>query len=160
MSEQEPTDEAQTPGEAEAQPPAEAEPQPPAAPPEARPPDSYRGAVGNTRSVGLSILWAILTIGIYTYIWVFKTHKEMHQYTGNGVGGWLGFIIYFIFSPITWFLVPSEIKNMYEQDGRDSPVGPWRGLWFLLPLIGAFIWFIPVQGALNDFWESKGAPAP
>ncbi len=121
---------------------------------------SHRGQVGETRSVGLSILWAILTIGIYTYIWVFKTHKEMHQYTGNGVGSWLGFIIYFVFSPITWFLVPSEIKNMYEQDGRTSPVGPWRGLWILLPIIGAFFWFMPVQGALNDFWESKGASAP
>ena len=53
------------------------------------------------------------------------------------MGGWLGLIIYFVFAPITWFLVPSEIKNMYEQDGRNSPVGAWRGLWFLLPIIGA-----------------------
>ena len=153
MSEQEPPEEAQIPAEVEqtdAPPPAVA----------AEPPNTYRGEVGETRSIGLSILWAILTIGIYTYIWVFKTHKEMHAYTGNGVGGWLGFIIYFVFAPITWFLVPSEIKSMYEQDGRNSPVGAWRGLWFLLPIIGDFFWFIPVQGALNEFWESKGAPAP
>jgi hypothetical protein len=28
----------------------------------------------------------------------------------------------------------------------------------LLPIIGQFVWFIKVQGALNRYWESKGAP--
>jgi hypothetical protein len=27
----------------------------------------------------------------------------------------------------------------------------------LLPLIGFIIWVVKVQGALNRFWESKGA---
>ena len=141
-------------------PPTEPEqpPEPPA--PAAQPASSDGRPIGETRSVGLSILWAILTLGIYTYIWVFKTHREMHEHTDRGVGGWLGFIIYFVFNPITWFLVPAEIKDMYERDGRESPVGPWRGLWVFLPIIGAFFWFIPVQDALNDYWMSKGAPAP
>jgi hypothetical protein len=26
-----------------------------------------------------------------------------------------------------------------------------------LPLVGYFVWTIKVQGALNDFWRSKGA---
>jgi hypothetical protein len=117
-----------------------------------------RGPVGNTRSIGLSILWAILTLGIYTYVWVYRTQKEINTYSGQGVGGVLGLVIYLLLAPVTWFLVPSEVKGMYEQDGRECPVSGWRGLWWLLPLIGAFMWFIPVQGALNDFWESKGAP--
>lgn len=156
MSEQEPPNET-PPNETRA--PAE-EPALPAEQPSAPPAAAAGGPVGNTRSVGLSILWAILTLGIYTYIWVFRTHHEMKEYTGDGVGSWLGFIIYLVFAPITWFLVPAEIKSMYERDGKTSPVGPWRGLWVLLPLIGPFFWFIPVQGALNDFWMSKGAPAP
>ncbi|MFN8188695.1 MAG: DUF4234 domain-containing protein [Gaiellales bacterium] len=119
-----------------------------------------RGPVGNTRSIGLSILWAILTIGIYTYIWVFRTQEETRRFTSNGLGGVLGLVVYLVISPVTWFVVPSEIKAMYEQDGRESPVTGWWGLWVLLPLIGAFVWFIRVQGALNDFWQSKGAPAP
>lgn len=119
-----------------------------------------RGQVGETRNVALSIVWAIITLGIYTYIWTFRTHREIQDYSGSGVGGWLGFIIYFVFSPITFFLIPSEIKNMLERDGRESPVTAWRGLWFLLPIIGAFFWFIPIQNALNDFWMSKGATAP
>jgi hypothetical protein len=121
---------------------------------------SARGPVGNTRSIGLSILWAILTLGIYTYIWVFRTQEELRRYTGNGLGGVLGLVVYLVISPVTWFVVPSEIKGMYEQDGRESPVTGWWGLWFLLPIVGAFVWFIRVQGALNDFWQSKGAPAP
>lgn len=36
-----------------------------------------------------------------------------------------------------------------------SPVKGVNGLWFLLPLIGALIWFFKVQGALNEFWTSN-----
>ncbi len=31
------------------------------------------------------------------------------------------------------------------------------GLWLLLPIVGAFVWFFKVQGALNRYWEGKGA---
>jgi hypothetical protein len=47
---------------------------------------------------------------------------------------------------------------MYEDlDGGTSPVRGTTGLWFLLPLLGPLIWFVKVQGALNRYWESKGA---
>ena len=50
---------------------------------------------------------------------------------------------------------------MYEDlDGERSPVSGIYGFWFLLPLISHLIWFIQVQGALNRYWEGKGAPAP
>jgi hypothetical protein len=115
------------------------------------------GTVGNTRSVGLSILWAILTLGIYTLVWAFRTHKEIFNYTGRGVGAVVGLVIYILVSPVTYFLVPSEINAMYREDGKASPVTGWWGLWILLPLVGLFVWFIAVQRALNAFWESKGA---
>ena len=66
-------------------------------------PQLQRGPVGNTRSIGLSILWAILTLGIYTFVWTYKTQEEIRRYSG---------------------------------------------------------WFVKVQGALNRYWESKGAPPP
>ena len=120
-----------------------------------------RGTVGHTRSVGLSILWAVLTLGIYTFIWTYKTQEEIKRYSGHGVGGVLGLVIYILIAPVTFFVVPSEVRYMYEDldDGR-SPVSGIYGLWFLLPLIGPLIWFIQVQGALNRYWQAKGAPPP
>jgi hypothetical protein len=119
-----------------------------------------RGPVGNTRSVGLCILWAIITLGIYTFFWVYRTQEEMKRYSGNGIGGVLGLVIYILISPVTWFVVPSEVRSMYEDlDGEHAPVRGTTGLWMLLPIVGAFVWFIKVQRALNRYWISKGATA-
>ena len=119
---------------------------------------SLRGPVGNTRSIGLSILWAILTLGIYTFVWVYKTHNEIERYGGNGIGGVVGLVVYILISPVTYFVVPSEVRHLYEDlDGGTSPVRGITGLWFLLPLIGTIVWFVKVQGALNRYWESRGA---
>ena len=92
-----------------------------------------RGPIGNTRSVPLSMVWFILTLGIYSFIWVYRTHKEIQEYSGEGVGGWLGFIIYFIFTwvglagVVTWFIIPSEIKTMMEAEGEESSVSGTTG---------------------------------
>jgi hypothetical protein len=119
---------------------------------------SARGPVGETRSVGLSILWMILTLGIYGLYWTYKTQEEVKRYSGHGIGGVLGLVIYLVISPVTFFVVPSEVRYMYEDlDGGNSPVRGIYGLWILLPLIGPIIWFVQVQGALNSYWESKGA---
>ena len=52
---------------------------------------------------------------------------------------------------------------MYRKDGRESPVTGWTGLWlfpFGFLIVTAIVWFVKVQGALNDYWEAKGVPAP
>ena len=98
---------------------------------------SARGPVGETRSVGLSILWFILTIGIYGIYWVYKTQEEVRRYSRNGIGGVLGLVIYILISPVTFFIVPSEVRYMYEDlDGGQSPVRGIYGLWILLPISG------------------------
>ena len=118
---------------------------------------SNTGPLGQPRGIGFAILMAIITLGIYSLYWVFKTQDEVKNHSGEGVGGVLGLVIYILVSPVTWFLVPSEVGKMYQQDGRTAPFTGWTGLWLLLPIVGAFVWFIKIQGALNRYWESKSS---
>jgi hypothetical protein len=131
---------------------------PPAPPVEAGARAQAQGPVGETRSIGKCILLAIVTLGIYAFYWTYKTHDEIKRYSGNGVGGVVGLVIYFVLSPVTWFIIPSEVRYLYEEiDGKHSPVRGTTGFWMLLPIVGAFVWFFKVQGALNSYWESHGA---
>ncbi len=119
---------------------------------------SSRGPVGETRSVGLSILWFILTLGIYGIYWVYKTQEEVKRYSGNGVGGVLGIVIYILISPVTFFIVPSEVRYMYEDlDGGNSPVRGIYGLWILLPLAGPDHLVRPGAGSAEPLLGIEGS---
>ena len=122
--------------------------------------EAAQAPIGSQRSIGLWIVLAIITLGIATFVWTYKTHDELDQYSGRGLGGVVGLILFFFFSPITFFLIPNEIRAVYIADGQEPPVGWVWGFWFLLPLIGNVIWFLKVQRLLNEFWGSKGAPPP
>jgi hypothetical protein len=122
--------------------------------------------VGQPRSVGLCIALFIVTLGFYGWYWAFKTQEEMKQHTGDGLGGVLGLVVWILISPVSGFVIPSEIGNMYRKDGKESPVSGWTGLWlfpFGILIIPIFIWYAKVQGSLNRYWEartSQSAPAP
>jgi hypothetical protein len=111
------------------------------------------GPAGKVRSIGTSILLAIVTLGIYCIFWVYLTHKEIKAASGQGVGGPVGVIIYLVFGIATPFLIGSEVNALYTSRGLTSPVRGMTGLWILLPIVGAFVWFIKVQGALNNIWQ-------
>ena len=110
-----------------------------------------------TVAIIIVILLTIVTLGIWTILWTYRTSEDLKKRNGDGLGGVLGVVIAIIFSVILMFTIPNEIKNMYERDGRQSPVSAVWGLWFLLPIIGHIIWYVKVQHALNDFWLSKGS---
>jgi hypothetical protein len=137
-------------------------PNPYGAPP---PPNPYGapmggpGPLGKVRSTGLCFLWAIITIGIYTYFWMGYTHAEMKRHTGQGLGGPLAVLIWFFVSPVMFFLTASEVGGLQERAGRQPTVSALTGLWILLPVAGTIVWFVKVNGALNDYWRSLGAPA-
>jgi hypothetical protein len=121
--------------------------------------------LGQPRGVAFVIILSIITLGIYSLYWVYKTQEEMKQHTGDGLGGVLGLVVWILISPVSGFVIPSEIGNMYRKDGKESPVSGWTGLWlfpFGILIIPIFIWYAKVQGSLNRYWESKasqGAPA-
>ena len=103
----------------------------------------------------------IVTLGIWGYVWTYRQHRDIKDYSGAGVGGGIGLLIYFLFSPATYFLLPSEIANdLYHREGRSAPVSGMTGFWLFLPLLGSLIWYLKLQGALNDFWVAHGAARP
>jgi hypothetical protein len=118
-----------------------------------------QGPIGKPRGVAFVILISLITLGIYHLYWVYKVFDELKQHTGAGIGGVLGLVIAIVFNPVNWFVMPSEVGNMYAGDGQPKPMTGWTGLWILLPIIGWFVWTAKIQGALNRYWESKGATA-
>jgi hypothetical protein len=106
-------------------------------------------------------LLTIVTLGIYTFIWTYRQYEDFKKYSGQGLGGGIGLVLAIFVSPVTFFMIPIELKNnLYEPEGEQCPVEPTIGLWFLLPIVGNFIWYFKVQEAINDFWIRRGAPAP
>ena len=113
--------------------------------------------VGKITGVGLAIVLFLVTLGLYGLYWYPKNFSEVKAYRGQGVGGLGGFLLLFVF--VSPFLLPAYVGRMYQEDGQENPVSGWTGLWNLLPYVGVFVYIAKVQGALNRFWESKGASA-
>ena len=114
--------------------------------------------MGQQRGVFFVIVLSIVTLGIYHLYWYYAGFEEMKRHTGNGIGGILALLIAIVFTPINWFVMPSEVGSMYRGDGREAPMTGWTGLWMFLPIVGWFVWTIKVQRALNRYWESKALP--
>jgi Na+/proline symporter len=120
------------------------------------------GPLGRPRGIGFGILIYIITLGFYGWYWIYKTEEEMKQHTGDGLGGVLGLVIWILIAAVMGFVVPSEVGKMYRKDGQEPPMSGWTGLWFFpggILIIPAIVWFVKVQGALNRYWEGKGATA-
>jgi hypothetical protein len=100
----------------------------------------------------------IVTLGFYSWYWVYKTEEEMGQHTGEGLGGVLGLVVWIIIHPVMAFVIPSEVGKMYAKDGQQPPMSGWTGLWlfpFGFLIIPAIVWFVRVQEALNRYWRGK-----
>jgi hypothetical protein len=117
------------------------------------------GPIGQPRGVVFVILMSLVTLGIYLLYWDFKTFEEMKKHTGEGIGGVIGLVIGIVIGIVNYFVAPSEVGKMYKGDGQEAPVSGLTGFWVFLPLIGFIVWVVKVQGALNRYWEAKGAGA-
>ena len=116
------------------------------------------GPLGQQRGIAFVLLIGLVTLGFYFIYWAYKTQEEVKRHSGQGIGGVLGLVIWIVLTPVSAFLIPSEVGKMYALDGREPPVTGWTGLWlfpFGVLLIPAIVWFVKVQGSLNRYWESK-----
>jgi hypothetical protein len=117
--------------------------------------------VGKVRGTGGCILLTVVTFGFYSLYWYYKTHEEMKRHTGTGLGGVVALLLAFFVGIVMPFLTSHEVGGLYERRGEAKPVSATTGLWFLLLgwllLIGAIVWFVKTNRALNDYWVSVGA---
>jgi hypothetical protein len=131
--------------------------QPPPPPPPAA---TGVGPIGKPRSALLVILLSIVTFGIWTLVWSYQNGEEVKQYARTGLGGVAYLFITLLLSPVTMFLLASEVEQLYRRDGREPPITTIWGLWFLLPIIGNLVWYLRIQSALNEFWRAHGSLEP
>ncbi|GAA1139999.1 DUF4234 domain-containing protein [Nocardioides aquiterrae] len=119
------------------------------------------GPVGKIRSTGTCILLTVVTLGVYSWYWYYKVHDEMKRHSGEGIGGGIALLLAILVGIVMPFITSNEVGKLYERDGKKPPVTAATGLWYLLLgwlfLIGAIVWFVKTNGALNDYWRSKGA---
>ena len=76
------------------------------------------GPLGQPRGVAFVIILSIITLGIYSLYWVYKTQEEMKQHTGDGLGGVLGLVIWILISPVSGFVIPSGSGTCTARTGR------------------------------------------
>jgi hypothetical protein len=127
-------------------------PSPPAEPA----PEGVGRPIGKPRSIGLTILVTIVTFGFWTWLWSYWNGEELKTYRRDGLGG-IAYLLFTIFiSPVTMFLMANEVERMYVDAGEEPKITTIWGLWFLLPIIGNIIWYVRIQGAINDFWQARG----
>ncbi|MFY9915814.1 MAG: DUF4234 domain-containing protein [Nocardioidaceae bacterium] len=144
--------------------PQQGYPPPPSSPqqmqPYGQPMPGQLGPIGQVRGTGMAILLSIVTLGIYSWYWYFKTHEEMKRHTGAGLGGGVALILAIFVGIVMPYITSSEVGAMYERSGREAPVSGATGLWYfpgILILVGPIIWFVKTNGAINRYWESLGA---
>jgi hypothetical protein len=118
-------------------------------------PDVTSPAIGRQAAIWKQVLLSILTLGYYGYYWAYRSHEDIHRHTGSGMTGIQGILPY-VLLPLELFLLPLQIKRMYERDGQESPVGATTAFWFLVFYIP---WYLKCQKALNQYWASQGVLA-
>lgn len=139
--------------------PEPAPPVPSAPPPPPPPPTAATGwgPPGKIRTWWVVAVLTIVTCGIYGLFWQYSVFRENKDHSHEGVGGAVGLIFAIFVGVVNLFLLPTEIKNIYEKAGQTSPVRWTVGLWNLIPLVGWLIWLHRVQTAINQRWEQMGA---
>jgi hypothetical protein len=115
------------------------------------------GPVGKLRSGVAVIFLSIITLGIYGLVYWYKTGDEMKKHADVGVGGAIYLILGLFVGIVNPFLLGNDVKTLRVNAGMEPKVSALTVFWALIPIVGAFIAAAKIQGALNEYWISKGA---
>jgi hypothetical protein len=116
--------------------------------------------LGRHRNPLTVTLLSIVTLGIYLLYWIYITFAEVRAHRGKGTSGIVGLLLALI--PVSIFLLPSHVGDMYAEAGKPKPITGYTGLWALIPLVGGIVWLFKVQNRLNEYWagaSQEAAPA-
>ncbi len=114
------------------------------------------GGVVKVRDPVVVVVLTIVTLGIYHLYWTYQVYRELKETQRVGIGPGLGLVLAILLGIVNWFVLPSEVGNMYERQGEAKPVSGVTGFWNLIPIVGWIIWLVKVQNALNRQWEAMG----
>lgn len=121
--------------------------------------EAVGSVVGNpafkVRSPAAVIIFMILTLGIYFLYWVYQVGREMKEYNGSGLGPVPNLLLGIFVNIVLLFTLPNDVRDTYARDGKEAGISALTGFWNLIPLIGAIIWVVKVQGRLNALWEGR-----
>jgi hypothetical protein len=123
------------------------------APPPASSASAGATGVVKQREPLVVVLLSIVTLGIYYLYWNYQVFRELKETQQEGIGPVVGLVFAILLGIVNWFVLPSEIGNMYERHGQEKPVRGVTGFWNLIPIVGFFIWVWKVQTAMNDLYE-------
>ena len=97
----------------------------------------FRRPLGVVLPLGVMAVTVVWTLGIYGLYWIFISFAEVKARRGKGTSGIVGLLLALI--PVSIFLLPSHIGDMYAEDGKTKPITGYAGLWALIPLLGGII---------------------
>lgn len=113
------------------------------------------GPIGKVRATGICILLAVVTLGVYVYVYNYKVHREMKDHSGRGVGGGIALLLTFIAGIAMPFITPAEVGSLYARRGQPEPVRGWTGLWAVLfPFVG---YLVALAGVFAGASASEGS---
>jgi Domain of unknown function (DUF4234) len=114
--------------------------------------------IGRHRNPLVVLLLMIVTLGIYGLYWIYISFAEVRAHRGKGTSGIVGLLLALI--PVSIFLLPSHIGDMYAEAGKTKPITGYTGLWALIPILGGIVWLFKVQGRLNEYWSTASQQTP
>ena len=128
---------------------------------------SQQTFVGKRRNPCAPLFLPLITLGIYTLVWIYKLFNEARLYANKrnktkitSGGAAVGFLFIPVFN-IVWgimlsFKIPGLVTRMRQADGVNKDQrGSTGALGFLtlIPIIGGILWVILTQKAINSFWK-------